>query len=152
MIYLLIATIIIAADQFTKHLIRSLPLTYTYDVIGNLLRIVHVENSGAAFGLFSGNRRFLLIVPAIVIAVAVVYIIRQEDQGIGDRLVKLSFTLIAAGGIGNMIDRLIFGHVTDMIAFSFFPPVFNVADIAVTCGCALMVISIIAFQRKGDQK
>ena len=152
MIYLLIAAIIIALDQFTKHLIRDLPLTYTHDVIGSFLRIVHVENKGAAFGMFSGDMKFLLIVPAIVIAIAVFYIVMQEERGPRDRLIKIAFVLIASGGIGNMIDRILFSQVTDMISFSIFPPVFNVADIAVTCGCFIMLVSLIAGDRKGERK
>lgn len=148
MLYLLLAAVIIAADQFTKYLVRSLPLDFVYNVIGNFLRIVHVENSGAAFGMFSGNRKFLLILPAIVIAIAVYVIAGHKGNGSRDVLEKVSLTMIASGGVGNIIDRLIFGQVTDMISFSIFPPVFNVADIAVTCGCGLMLLSLFVSERK----
>ena len=152
MVYLLIGAIVIALDQFTKYLIRSLPLDYVYNVIGNFLRIVHVENSGAAFGMFSGDRKFLLILPAIVIIVAVFIIVREKGHGARDVLEKVSLTLIASGGAGNIIDRLLFGQVTDMISFSIFPPVFNVADIAVTCGCGLFVLSLLVDERKEGSK
>lgn len=150
MVYLFIATIVIAVDQFTKYLIRSLPLDYAFNVIGNFLRIVHVENSGAAFGMFSGDRKFLLILPAIVIVAAVYVITREKGHGAKKALEKVSLTLIASGGAGNIIDRIIFGQVTDMISFSIFPPVFNVADIAVTCGCGLMILSLIVTERKEE--
>ena len=152
MIYFIIATLIIALDQFTKYLIRDLPLEFEYELIGKFLRIVHVENSGAAFGMFSGNTKFLLLVPIVVIVAAVVYIARQNGSGIKDIMEKVALTMIAAGGIGNIIDRFLYGHVTDMISFSIFPPVFNVADIAVTCGCGLMILSLFISNGKEGSK
>jgi signal peptidase II len=56
--------------------------------------------------------------------------------------------MVLSGGIGNLIDRIIFGTVTDMLSFSIFPPVFNVADIFVTVGAALFVFAVL----KGDIK
>ena len=53
--------------------------------------------------------------------------------------------MVIAGGMGNLIDRIVFGFVTDMISLSFFPPVFNVADIAVTLGCVILIIYIAIF-------
>ena len=142
MIYLLISVAVIAMDQVTKYFIRSMPMNGEYRIIGEFLRIVHVENSGAAFGMFEGNRRFLLVVPVIVIILAAFFIMRNRGSGRRALLEKVSLTLIASGGIGNLIDRIIFGHVTDMISFSIFPPVFNVADIAVTVGCGLLILSL----------
>ena len=148
MLYLLISLAIIAVDQATKIMIRQMPMDGEYRIIGDFLRIVHVENSGAAFGMFQGNTRFLLILPALIIAAAVVYIFRTSGSGSEITLEKISLTMIAAGGIGNMIDRFMFGHVTDMISFSIFPPVFNVADIAVTCGCALLIAGILMSRKE----
>lgn len=155
MIYLLISIGVIVLDQATKMMIRQMPPDGEYRIIGNLLRIVHVENSGAAFGMFEGNTRFLLILPAIIIVAAVFYILRASGEGMTGKLEKISLTLIVSGGIGNMIDRFIYGQVTDMISFSFFPPVFNVADIAVTCGCGLLILSLLTdgrFDSTPDEK
>ena len=150
MIYLLIGIIVIVLDQFTKYLVRGMGEGEVIHVIGDFLRIVHVENSGAAFGLFEGSRRFLLIFPAIIIAGAIYLISRDMGSDLKGKLCRISLALIASGGIGNMIDRFLYGHVTDMISFSIFPPVFNVADIAVTCGCGLLVFCLIFFS--GDEK
>ena len=147
MIYIGIGIAVIVIDQITKYLVRGMGAGDVIHVIGDFLRIVHVENSGAAFGLFEGNRRFLLIFPAIIIAGAIYIIIRDTGNDLKGRLSKVSLALIASGGIGNMIDRFLAGHVTDMISFSIFPPVFNVADIAVTCGCAMLVFCLIYFGR-----
>ena len=95
------------------------------------------------------NKRFrLLNVPKI----SVFIIVREKGHGARDVLEKVSLTLIASGGAGNIIDRLLFGQVTDMISFSIFPPVFNVADIAVTCGCGLFVLSLLVDERKEGSK
>ena len=152
MIYLLISIGVIVLDQATKMMIRQMPLDGEYRIIGEFLRIVHVENSGAAFGMFEGNTRFLLILPAIIIVAAVFYILRSSGEGLTGRMEKISLTLIVAGGIGNMIDRFLFGHVTDMISFSIFPPVFNVADIAVTCGCGILILSLLIDNRFGGSQ
>ena len=99
--------------------------------------------------MFEGNTRFLLILPAVIIVAAVFYILRSSGEGMTGKMEKTALTLIVAGGIGNMIDRFMFGHVTDMISFSIFPPVFNVADIAVTCGCAILILSLLIDGRFG---
>mgnify|MGYP002527880697 CR=1 FL=1 len=59
------------------------------------------------------------------------------------KLYDFSLAIILGGGIGNLIDRLMFGKVTDMISFSFFPPIFNVADIGVTVGCGLLLLDTV---------
>lgn len=145
MIYVLIGTVVIVLDQLTKYLVRGMGESDVINVIGDFLRIVHVENSGAAFGLFEGSRKFLLVFPAIVIAGAIYLISKDLGTNLKGKLTKISLALIASGGIGNMIDRFLTGHVTDMISFSIFPPVFNVADIAVTCGCGLLIFTLLYF-------
>ena len=60
---------------------------------------------------------------------------------------KVALLCIIAGGIGNLIDRFLFGYVTDMISFSIFPPVFNIADISVVCGCGLLIIYVLFFMK-----
>lgn len=153
MIYVLISALIIGLDQLTKYFVRKLPADFEYNVIGDFLRIVHVENSGAAFGMFQGNRKFLLIIPAIVIVLAVILLVKsnKSDKISLGPVEKLALVLVASGGVGNIIDRILYGHVTDMISFSIFPPVFNVADIAVTCGCGLMILSLFLNKEKDDR-
>ena len=110
MIYLLLGIIVIALDQFTKYLVRGMESDEVIHVIGDFLRIVHVENSGAAFGLFEGSRRFLLIFPAVIIAGAVYLIFKDLGSDLKGRLSKVSLALVASGGIGNMIDRFLYGY------------------------------------------
>ena len=111
------------------------------------IRLVH--NTGGAWGIFSqgtfGLGVFSLVV-CVVIAAFFLWNARQCNW-----LQTISFALITAGGIGNAIDRFAQGFVTDFIEFSFIDfPVFNVADIGVTCGFALLVISMLVSIRNGD--
>lgn len=147
MVYFITGIVVIVLDQITKYLVRGMGSGEEIRVIGTFLRIVHVENSGAAFGLFEGSRRFLLILPALIIAGLIYVMSKDLGSDLKGKLAKFALALIVSGGIGNMIDRLLFGHVTDMISFSIFPPVFNVADIAVTCGCGLFIFVLLFMSR-----
>jgi signal peptidase II len=133
----------------TKYIVRaSIDEGKSIVVIDHFFKITHIENEGAAFGIMSGERRFLLVVPVIVIIVALFILIRHRtDEKVG-KISKAAILMVLSGGIGNLIDRIIFGTVTDMLSFSIFPPVFNVADIFVTVGAALFVFAVL----KGDIK
>lgn len=146
-----ILLIILIADQMSKFLVRSVAdLSGGINVIGDFLRFVYVRNNGAAFSSFSGQRIFLIILPTLVIIGA---IYAMNRYGRNSKLLQTAVLFIIAGGIGNLIDRIIYGYVTDMISFSIFPPVFNIADIAVSVGCGLLFIYVLFFEdRKAKSK
>ena len=147
--YPLAAAFVIAADQFTKYLVRmNMQPGDRIPVIGDWLRIYYVQNTGTAFSMFAGNRFVTVVLTGILILVCVVFAIREIKDG--DTLIPLLLTLIAAGGVSNMIDRLRLGFVTDMISCGSFA-VFNVADIFVTCGCVLMMAAIIIMYREEEE-
>lgn len=149
MIYFIIGAVLIALDQLTKFLIKAnLETGQAINIIGEFFQIEHVKNPGAAFSILSGQRIFLVVVPLIGIIAAIIYLSRHKNAHF---TLYLSWACIIAGGIGNLIDRVAYGEVTDMISFSIFPPVFNVADIAVTCGCALLVFYTL-FSEKLNKK
>ena len=108
------------------------------------IRLVH--NTGAAWGIFSDSTFALGIFSIIVcIALAIYYFatIKQANM-----LTTIGFSLVVAGGIGNAIDRFSAGFVTDFIEFSFMDfPVFNVADIGVTCGFFIIVLGLLIMWR-----
>ncbi len=135
----------IASDQVTKAAISNdMHVGDSISVMGDFFRLTHMENSGAAFSMISGQRLLLVVIPVVGIVAALWYLHRHR----GDHwTLYASWTLIIAGGIGNLIDRIAFGEVTDMFDFSIFPPVFNIADIAVTFGCALFIVYILAGDR-----
>lgn len=119
-------------------------------IIGDFFRLTHIENRGAAFSILEEQRLFLILMPIIAIVVAAWYLMRHKDEHWS---MHASIIMIIAGGIGNLIDRIGFGKVTDMFDFSIFPPVFNVADIAVTLGCGLLIIYVLFGERfKGNHE
>lgn len=142
-VLLAVATIIL--DQITKIEVRRiLPEGAYHKVIGDFFRLTHFENDGAAFSTFSGQNLFLITLPIVVVIVAAVYMARHKNCHM---LLKVAVGFIVGGGIGNLIDRAIWGSVTDMFSFSIFPAIFNVADIAVVIGCFLLVLYVIKYEK-----
>lgn len=135
--------VILLLDYFTKSAVRNRDeFGRGITIIPDLLRFVYVKNEGAAFSILSGYRIGLIGVSALAIVIAAFILCRMYK---GNQTVMFGIAMVIAGGLGNLIDRVVFGFVTDMISFSFFPPVFNVADIAVTVGCMILIIHIIFF-------
>ena len=136
--YFLIAILVVLLDQITKFLARSLIGPFETIKVFPFLHLVSVRNEGAAFGLFKGfgNIPFILISLIAVIVVIVLLIRGKED--------RFGLALILGGAIGNMIDRITLGSVTDFVdvfAGRLHWPAFNVADSALTIGLVVMVVS-----------
>ncbi|MBO4235622.1 MAG: signal peptidase II [Firmicutes bacterium] len=141
MIILIPIIAIIVLDQLSKMAVRSsMSPGDSISVIGNFFRITYFRNEGAAFSSLVGQRVFLIVISAIVTVAAFVFLMKYRCKS---KLLDLSLVLVIGGGIGNLIDRIAFGYVTDMLSFSIFPPIFNVADIAITCGCFLLIIFVL---------
>ena len=108
-------------------------------VLGGLVDVRLVHNTGAAWGMFAGNTALLGVFSLMVVCVLVGYFV--YDRKNVNLLQTIGIALVGAGGIGNAIDRFIQGYVTDFIAVTFIDfPVFNVADIGVTCGVVLLFL------------
>lgn len=141
MIIFVAIIVIIALDQLSKIAIRSsMSPGDSISVIGNFFRITYFRNEGAAFSSLVGYTGLLIGFSILAIVAALVFLFMYRGKS---KMLDWGLALIIAGGIGNLIDRLIFGYVTDMISFSIFPPIFNIADISVTCGCIIMIIFVI---------
>lgn len=145
------AAAIVALDQWTKWLVRrALPLYASKDSILGIFHITHVENTGGAWSMFSGQLWLFIGVMALFVALIVVLIWKQW--------LKKPFewwclAAILGGGIGNLIDRLTNGRVTDMICLDFVNfPVFNVADCFITVGCFALIVYVIFLDRTEDKK
>lgn len=150
MIYGLIMAAVIAADQLTKIIIRAnLDLGERIPVIGDWFRITYVQNTGTAFSMFSGNKMVTLVLTSILIVFCLIMIIRESRSG--SRTLALCLTFVMAGGVANMIDRFFIGFVTDMISVGSFA-VFNVADIAVTCGCLAAMVTVLLEYKDSEDK
>ena len=144
LIWLLIP--ILALDQITKLCARGLQGART--VIPGVLSWNHVRNRGMAFSMLSGSKVLLIAATLALIIALTICQIRRQDNPI---LERIGFWCIIGGGTGNLIDRLIFGGVTDFIRLDFVNfAIFNVADIFVCCGAFLVVLS--AFLQEHGRK
>jgi signal peptidase II len=139
-----IVLLVIVADQLSKFwILRNLrPGEILWD--NGLFRILHVQNTGAAFGIFKGHTPALIVVDFIGIFVILflVFGLRNRWPFIKNMLVLTAIGLILGGTIGNLIDRLRMGQVTDFIDFKIWP-VFNVADASVTIGVIILAYCLI---------
>lgn len=139
LIMFVIAAVVISLDQYTKHLIRTnLPIGESLSPIpalANILSFTHIQNQGAAFGLFPAASSVFLVV-AIVVVLIISFFSGQLARS--SALLRLAFGLQLGGAAGNLIDRLMQqGQVTDFINFHVFA-VFNVADMSVVVGTILL--------------
>lgn len=133
----LIVLLIVAADQLSKIWVRSYPEEPAIFEAG-FFRIVHSYNTGAAFGLFQGQSFALTIVALVGVGVLLFYalLMYRSFASFDNILSRLAIGLILGGTVGNLVDRLRFGRVTDFIDFGFWPA-FNIADSAITIGVIL---------------
>jgi signal peptidase II len=137
-----LAGVLIAVDQITKALVRNNLVVGEVWAPWNWLlpyaRIVHWTNTGAAFGMFQ-NLGGLFTILALVVSVAILYYFPQVPAQ--DWPLRLALVLQLGGAVGNLIDRLTIGSVTDFIAVGNFA-VFNVADASISVGAAVLVIGM----------
>ena len=109
---------------------------------GPFVNFTYLENRGAAFGILQDKRIFFLIITLVIVCYLLYHFYNTYKTN--PKILNISLALIISGALGNFYDRFVNGFVVDFIEFSFFNfPVFNVADIFVTVGCALMIIYII---------
>ena len=138
---LIIAVVVVVLDQLFKVLVvEAINQNGSITVIENLLDFIYVENRGAAFGMLANARWIFIIVTSIVIVGFIIALFKNKTD---KKLFYISSALIIGGGVGNLIDRVYLGYVIDYIAVSFFPPVCNFADYAVTVGTFLFLIYMI---------
>ena len=139
-----IATVIIALDQWTKWLVRTnipegqswLPDSLLW--LSPYARIVHWYNKGAAFGIFQeGSMVFTVL--AFIVSAAIIYYYPQVSKK--DWPLRLAMSMQLGGAIGNLIDRLTIGHVTDFLSVGTFP-VFNIADASISVGCVVLLLGV----------
>lgn len=125
-------------DVLTKYLAEmKIQSGVTVPVIPAWLSWKVIHNAGASFGLFSGHRSLIIAVSLLAI-LFVYYLYRKTETK--DFVVKFSFAFILSGAIGNLIDRVVFGNVTDFIQFRWWPAIFNVADVEIRTGAVLLLM------------
>ena len=155
--HFLIAVLVIALDRFTKWTIaRHVSLHDSIPVIPGFFRITHIENRGAAFGLFSESpsewKIGLLVLFSLIALLIVSTLLWKNSHSLSTTGIGLS--LILGGAIGNLWDRLVSGHVVDFLLFyigQYQWPAFNVADSAIVVGAGLLVFEIL-FTKSPSEK
>lgn len=146
-----IAGVIIALDQWTKSLVRAAlhpgaewsPAAWLFPYF----RIVNWQNDGAAFGIFQGFGGIFTIL-AILVSIAIVYYFPRVPRS--ERTLRLAMCLQFAGALGNLLDRLYQGFVTDFISLLAVlnMPVFNIADLSITTGVIVLILGVWINERK----
>ena len=147
LLYALFAAGIVAADQWTKYLtVANIDLYQDVEFIPGFLGLTFVQNTGAAFSAFEGQQwLFAIIFAAFTVAILWEYF--KKPMGFS-KFERWCIAAVYGGGLGNMIDRVRFGYVVDMIETKFMVfPVFNVADCFITCGCIALMISMVFLNR-----
>jgi signal peptidase II len=161
--------LVIALDQLTKWwVVKSIPLRRSVEVIPNFFHLTHIKNRGAAFGVFSqwegpGREWFFYLISAVAIVALFVLYAKSEAR---QRRLHVPLALILGGAIGNLIDRLIHGEVTDFLLFHWYEkvadftllgkhfrfalswPAFNIADTAITCGALYLLVVVLFFDKR----
>ena len=146
MITIILSVLIVVLDRLTKNIIAgSMTLGESDTIIDGILDITYIHNDGAAFSMFKGQQTALICFTIVVMIAILAYMIIYKKSI--SALEKFSLILIIGGGIGNLIDRVMCGYVVDFINIHIIP-VFNVADIAITCGCLLFAISVFVPHKK----
>ena len=148
--WVLYASTIVLADQLVKFFVcKNLSQTDSLAVIPHFLNFIYVKNTGAAFSMFSGKTAALGMVSILFCIGVLVFWVFKKPQ---HTLFKLSLTLLFAGALGNAIDRIWRGFVVDFIETAFIKfPVFNIADISITVGTALLMIYLLFFDKDGHK-
>ena len=152
-----VIAVILLADLLTKKYIVEYLFTQSgrsHVLIKGFINLVYTENTGAGFGMFSGNTVALTVITTIVIAAVLVFLVLAQKENMW---LRVSLLFVVGGGIGNLVDRIALGYVRDFIQFAFWQnfAIFNIADSFVTVGVFMLVIVLIVMllgERKKSQK
>ncbi|WP_317912145.1 signal peptidase II [Carnobacterium maltaromaticum] len=140
-VYYALAAVILVIDQITKYVVvNNIDLYEVKEVIPGILSWMYIRNTGAAWSILEGQMWFFYIITFAVV-IAVIYIMQKYAKG--NWLFSLGLSLILAGALGNFIDRLRLGYVVDMIRLDFMNfPIFNVADMSLSIGVAVIILYV----------
>lgn len=143
-----IASIIVILDQWTKNLVRTqIPFGESWSPwqwLEPYARIVHWQNTGAAFGIFQGFGMVFTIL-AFIVTIAILYYYPQVPHN--EWVMRFAMAMMLGGAVGNLVDRLTIGTVTDFISVGTFA-VFNVADACISVGTAILILAVWFNERK----
>ncbi len=144
--YGLLFLAVLAVDQLSKALIRQLPLGGSMTALPGLLQLTHVENTGASFSILAGNNQLLIWIALLVLGLLLYW-----HDAFTAPPERAGYALILAGLVGNLLDRLFLGAVTDLFDLGWWP-VFNVADSALVVGVLTLVGYELYRKREGRRE
>ena len=146
--YGLFVAFIVAADQITKYFtVTCIPLFARVRFIPGFLDLTYIRNTGAAFSSFEGQQWLFALIFALFTGL-IIWEYFKKTMGF-TTFERWCIAAIYGGGLGNMIDRFRLGYVVDMIETAFMDfPVFNVADCFITCGCILLMVHLVLFNKE----
>jgi signal peptidase II len=154
--YLLVALAVLALDQWSKWMVElHLPHHSTMEIIPRFLNFTHVRNTGVAFGLFAsdGHDLHTLALAAVGLLALVVVLVYFSRTPLADRTLLVALSLVLGGAVGNLVDRVSGGAVTDFIDVyvgTYHWHTFNVADSAISVGLVLMAWD--ALRPRGERR
>jgi len=157
-ILLIVFLVVIALDQSTKLMIQqTLPLHRTVEIIPGFFNLIHVRNTGGAFGIFGGEKGpvgsvLFVVASLIAVGILVVLFLRVKEH---EKTLAFSLALLLSGAIGNLLDRLSYGEVIDFLDFHvslYHWPAFNVADSAISIGIGLMALELLIKEHEKPSK
>lgn len=149
-IFLLLLSVVVILDQWTKWLVRkNIPLNTTWlpESLSWLVpyaRIAYIQNSGSSFGMFQNGKLYLTILAVLVIVGALYYVLTADHV---DGWMMAVAGLYIGGAVGNLIDRLTVGSVTDFVSVGTFY-IFNVADASINISVAMLLLILWFYERK----
>lgn len=150
MLYYLLAAALVVMDQLVKFLVRAnIPLGEGVPFIPHILQLTYYQNTGAAFSIFEQHTWILTLISA---AASVLLIVLLAKKTFNHPFAMVSLALVLAGAVGNLIDRLFLGYVTDMFQTLFMNfPIFNVADICIVCGGIAFCVYFLLFCKEEEK-
>lgn len=155
-IFIPIFALLLTLDLVSKHLINQhLEVGQTSSFLPGFLLFNNVHNEGAAWSIFEGQQVFLIVLTFVMLIVLSIFFIKEKNK---TPLFNVAFSMFFAGSVGNLIDRLAFGYVRDLLQFDFWKefPVFNVADSCICIGVGLVllffIISLVKDMKKKEGK
>ncbi|AIY65012.1 lipoprotein signal peptidase [Pseudoalteromonas piratica] len=155
LIWLVLSIVLLALDQITKWVVSTeMSLYQTIDILP-VFNFTYVHNYGAAFSFLSeagGWQKYFFSTIAVTISVLLIYWLKKLPAT--NKLLCSAYALVLAGAIGNLIDRLVHGYVIDFLhvyyqQYDF--PVFNIADVAISIGAALLLLDAFFEQKESDK-
>ncbi len=147
----LATVLLVALDQWVKHLcVLHLKGQEPIVLIPGVLEFNYLENHGAAFGMLQNQQWFFWILTAVFIGFAVLFFVKVPKNSYYLPMI-LIVTVLLSGAIGNFIDRIAYRYVVDFIYFRLIDfPIFNIADIYVTCSMIALIAFVLLKYKDGD--